>query len=155
MAKWHYYMICRVVSGWFHVKNNTWHLNGYSLCTFYVSPQMYLGLSCMSRQKFPSSVLCTTGKFQSISLCPMQCWLVTCNWLQIFSYTFTLKKHFHWEAVKTKFLKTITGLWSFIFQCLLIFGCLSPGRPEKHLPPPLHLFCVSAGTLRCWGTQNH
>lgn len=75
-----------------------------------------LGIACMSRQKFANSVPWATGELQSISLCPTPCWLVTRNWLQIF--TFALKKQFHYEAVQTRFLKMITGSWSFIFQCL-------------------------------------
>lgn len=88
-------MIFRAISGMFHVKNSIPYLYDYSLRTSCISPQMYLGISYKSRQKFTSSVPWATDELQSISLCPTQCWLVTWNWLQIFSSTFALKKQFH------------------------------------------------------------
>lgn len=59
------YVVFGVISGRSHVKNSIPYLNDYLLYKSYISPQTYLGISYMSRQKFASSVPWAAGELQS------------------------------------------------------------------------------------------
>lgn len=82
----------------------------------------------MSRQKCASNVPWAIGKLQSITLCPTQCWLLTWDCLQIFSCTFALKKQFHWEAERTRFLRNDYCFVVLYFSLPLTFGYPSLAR---------------------------
>lgn len=152
------YTIFRVISARFHVKDSIPYLNDYSLCT-YISPQIYLGNFLYVKAEICPQ--CSLGRW-----CGPEHLLVShtvlAGHLELasdFQFHICIKKAVSLRSSADKISNN--GYWFvvFHFSVPLIFGCPRLRRLKSNslLPSMIIrlLFCISAGTLRCRGTQNH
>ena len=106
------------ISGRYHVKNSIPYVNNHSLCTSYISPQMYLGNFLYVKTEIWKH--CSLGRWWAPQHLLVSHRVLAGHLEQAsdFQFHICIKRAVSLRSSADKISKNDHGFWSFIFQCL-------------------------------------